>query len=213
MITYFLRNVKFNIKKLEEINNYSSQKKYIQQFMPTLKQLSNCKCPKCGAIDKFSFHCTYSRNISFCLSGKIVNFVVTVTRVKCDSCLSTHAILPDFIIPYKIMSCYGICRIVKEAVTSSVLTVCDKLQISYQLIYQYIFLLNSFFANVQILNNQNNYFEKFSEEIFWINLDFFVNVTFHYDYYYFFKWCFLMDRFRNQTYKPIYIGMAQSLPT
>ena len=88
--------------------------------MPTLKDLHNCKCPKCGCIDNFSFHCTYDRNLSFVLNSEVVNYVVTVTRVICNSCSSTHAILPDFIVPYKIMSFCSICNIVKDAVSSSV---------------------------------------------------------------------------------------------
>lgn len=213
MITYFFRNVKFNKNNLEKIEDFSSQQKYIQSCMPTLKHLHACKCPKCGCIDNFSFHCTYERNLSFVVSQKVVNYIVTVTRVICNSCLSTHALLPDFIVPYKIMSLCSICNIVKDAVSSSVLTVSDKLDISYQLIYRYISLLLSFFSNITILNNVNNYYPKIDKDFYLTDFVFTCNSDFCYDYYCFFKWYFLMDKFRNATYCPIYIGMAQSCST
>lgn len=212
MISYFFKNVKFSKINLEKIQNYSSQQKYIQSFMPTLKDLHNCKCPKCGCIDNFSFHCTYDRNLSFVLNSEVVNYVVTVTRVICNSCSSTHAILPDFIVPYKIMSFCSICNIVKDAVSSSVLTISNKLKISYQLVYYYISLVKSFFPDVRILNNNNNFFD-FNEYVYLVDFICSCDSSFCFDYYCFFKWYFLMDKFRNDTSCSIYIGSAVSRST
>lgn len=213
MITYFFKNVKFNTKKLEEFNDYLSQQKYIQSFIPTLNHLHSCKCPKCGAIDRFSFHCTYERNLSFVLNGEIVSFIITITRVICNSCKSTHALLPDFISPYKIMASISICKIVKDAL-SSVLHISNTLNISYQQIYNYITLFLSFFTNVSILNNAYKYLVPFNQEIY---TDEFYQIcitsNFHYDYYIFFKWIFLMSKFRNDSSCNIYIGWAEDRST
>lgn len=212
MISYFFKNVKLNREYFENLTDFSSQTNYIQSLMPTLNDLHSCKCPKCGAIDRFSHHCNYMRNLSFCINDQIVNFKISVTRVICNSCNSTHAILPDFITPYKIMASFSICDIVKFAFSSSVLTVQKKLNISYQLIYHYISLFLSFLPNIAILNNFNSYSPDFYGFSFILDFDFY-DYNFFYDYISFFKWCFLMDKFRNSTYNIIYIGVAQSRST
>ena len=150
--------------------------------------------------------------LSFVLNSEVVNYVVTVTRVICNSCSSTHAILPDFIVPYKIMSFCSICNIVKDAVSSSVLTISNKLKISYQLVYYYISLVKSFFPDVRILNNNNNFFD-FNEYVYLVDFICSCDSSFCFDYYCFFKWYFLMDKFRNDTSCSIYIGSAVSRST
>ena len=214
MISYFFKNVKFDIKKLEKINDFSSQQKYIQSFIPTFNHLHSCKCPKCGAIDRFSFHCTYERNLSFVLNGTVVSFIVTITRVICNSCKSTHALLPDFIVPYKIMASFSICKIVKLALSSSALSISHSLNLSYQQIYNYISLFLSFFANVHILNNVYKYCSPFNEYIYIHDFSQICsNSNFLCDYYIFFKWLFLMSKFRNNSSCNIYIGFAESRST
>lgn len=213
MITYFLRNVKLDVKKLENLTDYEHKCKYIQSFMPILKNIHNCKCPKCGAIDNFSFHCTYERNLSFCLNDSVQNFTVTVTRVICNSCSSTHALLPDFIVPYKIMASFSICKIVIESMHSSALAVSKKFSISYQLIYAYIALMLSFLPNITILHKIHNYSSVFTKSSLLINCDFCITLNFRFDYFHFFRWCFLMSKFRNTKSKEIYVGWAESPTT
>lgn len=213
MITYFFKKVNLNINKLEDLNDYSLQQKYIQSFMPILEQVRDCKCPACKAVNKFSFHCKYNRNLSFVLNGEIVNYTVTVTRVICKSCLSTHALLPDFIVPYKIMSSCSICKIVNEAIKTSVLSISNKLNISYKLVYYYISLLMAFFAQVNILNNEKMYFSQLNKNIYLTEFIISCDPNFRYDYYHSYRWCFLMDKFRNYASCPIHIGMAKSRST
>lgn len=209
MIQLNVKKVKSIIEILANIQNYSSRLHFVQSLMPTLNNLHNCKCPMCGSIDKFHSHCTYERNISFVLNDDVVNFRVTVTRVICDSCESTHALLPDFIVPYKIFSSCSICRIVNDAISSSVLAVAHKLSVSYQLIYYYISLYLSFFPNVSILNNANNYCHTFNETIYLEDfLSFCCDSKFRHEHFIFFKWIFLMSKFRNSNYNSIYIGVA-----
>lgn len=52
-------------------------------------------CPKCGGGT--SFHDDYARHVHI---GEKVEWV-TLYRVKCSKCGKTHAIIPDFIRPYK----------------------------------------------------------------------------------------------------------------
>ena len=196
----------FDIKTLKKVKN---PLEYLQKHMPTLNDLHECKCPKCGAINRFSHYCYYVRNLSFVFDDSVHNFKVTVERVICNSCKSTHALLPAFIVPYKIMAFQSICNIVKEASATSAYALSQKIGISFELIYQYITLFMSFFPNVNILNNANNYTPKFSEEKF-VSARFMhlINISFQADYFSAFKWIFLMSKFRNSTYNSVYIGMA-----
>ncbi|WP_350354453.1 DUF6431 domain-containing protein [Thomasclavelia cocleata] len=57
------------------------------------------KCPKCGAVGFFHNHGRYFRYL-FNNSDELIN----VQRVRCEKCLSTHALLPDVIIPYRYFS-------------------------------------------------------------------------------------------------------------
>ncbi len=89
--------------------------------MPTLNDIKNCKCPKCHAKSNFSIHGHYNRNLVIISEDDNLchEYNVVVTRVICNSCGSTHALLPDFIIPYKSFSFDSIICIVEEVASSS----------------------------------------------------------------------------------------------
>ena len=57
------------------------------------------KCPKCGAVGFFHNHGRYSRYL-FNNSDELIN----IQRIRCEKCLSTHALLPDVIVPYRYYS-------------------------------------------------------------------------------------------------------------
>jgi len=78
-------NINFNTYK-ENILNKKSNFEYI--------------CPKCGAKHSFIRHSTYKRYISFVEDNTLQEGTITIVRLKCTSCSSTHAILPKDIIPY-----------------------------------------------------------------------------------------------------------------
>ena len=207
MISLLMEKVKcVDIKCFKKAKNPSD---YLQNHMPTINDLHDCKCPKCGATDRFSHYCYYSRNLSFLIGDEVINFKVNVERVICNSCSSTHALLPSFIVPYKIMAFPSICKIVKDASKSSAYAFSRKIGISFQLIYHYIILFLSFFNDVSVLNKTNNYVSTFSEDIF-VSASFMriINISFQFDFFSSFKWIFLMSKFRNSKYNSIYIGIA-----
>ena len=59
------------------------------------------ECPKCKStrIIKWGF---YSRNITYIGNNILEYKVIKIQRIKCKECGSTQALLPIFIIPYKI---------------------------------------------------------------------------------------------------------------
>lgn len=60
----------------------------------------NEKCPSCGASGQLSPYDCYSRNLVSYYDGKTVLFRVSPVRFKCASCGTTHALIPDVLIPY-----------------------------------------------------------------------------------------------------------------
>ena len=62
--------------------------------------LYNEKCPNCGAVGKLSPYGCYSRNLVSYKDGATVESRICPLRFKCASCDTTHALLPDVLIPY-----------------------------------------------------------------------------------------------------------------
>lgn len=207
MITLFSdKSNSFSQNYLNSLSTYDEMLQYIQSYMDNNFNIHLLKCPHCSAKGNFKLYSSYTRNIQFLVNDKVANFCVTVNRVKCESCNSTHAILPSFIIPYKIASTTLLASIVSNTMTKSVLTVAKKFNISYELIYMYISLVRSFFSNVSIMNNMYNYSKEFNEDYFLTNILDFVSDDFLIQYYNFHQITFLMTKFRNISPRPIYIG-------
>lgn len=57
-------------------------------------------CPSCGAKGQCRIYASYERYIVDLADGKVVSEKIRIIRVLC-TCGHTHAILPDFIIPYR----------------------------------------------------------------------------------------------------------------
>jgi len=60
----------------------------------------NEKCPRCGATGMISPHGSYSRNLVSYQDEKTIESRVSPSRFECTSCDTTHALLPDIIVPY-----------------------------------------------------------------------------------------------------------------
>ena len=53
-------------------------------------------CPSCNFEGKLYSHGSYERNVI----TEEDSYKITIFRVKCPICGKTHALIPDFIIPY-----------------------------------------------------------------------------------------------------------------
>ena len=58
-------------------------------------------CPRCGRRGDFTSHGSYRRNLVKLMLGIPVETVITIKRVKCRSCVTTHAIIPQDVVPYR----------------------------------------------------------------------------------------------------------------
>ena len=70
-------------------------------------------CPCCGAKGSCRIHAYYDRSLVDFIDGAPIRHSLCILRLVC-CCGHTHAILPDFIIPYSTYSLFFILRILAE---------------------------------------------------------------------------------------------------
>lgn len=61
---------------------------------------TNIKCPYCHSTNLIKYG-TYDRNVIYEEDEEIKSDIIKIQRFMCKSCNTTHAILPDFLVPYK----------------------------------------------------------------------------------------------------------------
>lgn len=89
-----------------------------KEIIPSYQDLLNITCPKCNCVGRFYFHGFYIRFLYIVLSG--VNcFIkkrikVRVTRIKCQCCGKTHAILHHDVIPYRQYALSFVIKVLKS---------------------------------------------------------------------------------------------------
>ena len=201
----------FNENNLKNFSSYDERCAYIQSLMPNLSDISIHKCPCCGAIDKFVKYGTYYRNFSCIIGDTIENYYICVQRIICTSCNHTHALLPNFIVPYKIMALSSIAIIVHRATISSAYKLANTINLSFQSIYAFIACVLSFFYDFNILNNSKQYYSttNFNEKFFINNIVTLSAVTFRWDFFAFHNWILFMQKFRNNPSPPITISISK----
>lgn len=103
-------------------------------------------CPTCCSSGNLHIHSYYKRKIIDFIGGQPVTHEVSVMRVICDSCNShnTHAILPDFLIPYCSYSLFFILRVLAEYFCHfhTIEKLCERFSITVKQLYKWISLWN-----------------------------------------------------------------------
>lgn len=83
-----------NMITLKEIKFKSNVNKYTEHCIK--RDFFTYSCPSCNCPGCLVKHGYYKRTVTI----KGIKHRINILRVKCKSCGKTHAILPDFIIPY-----------------------------------------------------------------------------------------------------------------
>lgn len=91
-------------------------------------------CPSCGVTGNWANHGSYTRH----LVTQEQDEIITINRLKCLSCGSTHALLPPDVVPYKHFSLSFMVAVCKEKITDelSVQTVCEHFHIGCTTLYR-----------------------------------------------------------------------------
>lgn len=96
-------------------------------------------CPVCGSRGNCVPHGRYRRSLIDLEEGKVVYSVAEIKRVRCVSCGHTHAILPDYIVPYATYSLLFILRVLASHFLGrgTVEEVCRRYSITASMLYEW----------------------------------------------------------------------------
>ena len=205
----------FNENNLKSFSSYQEKNSYIQALMPDITDVDRNICPCCHAKNKLIKYGTYERNLSILEDAEVKDYKISVQRVICKSCNHTHSLLPNFIVPYKIMALFSIAQIVKRATVTSVYKLAEVIELSIQMIYAYVAIVLAFFDDFKILNNSKEYFypQNFNKKYFLTNLVNLSTANYRLDFFEFYNWLLFMHKFRNNSSPPITISVSKVPPT
>lgn len=103
-------------------------------------KIHECPCPVCGTRHPcWTEHAMYPRFLIGFDSGIVCCHSIMVTRFICQSCRSTHALLPEFVIPFKSHSLFFVLAVLKDYFLSSltVSQLCAKYEIPPATLYSW----------------------------------------------------------------------------
>ncbi len=170
------------------------------------------KCPKCKAKGTMKYHACYKRFINSFLTDSFSNSRLTILRVKCTSCDSTHAILPGDLIPYKQFNYSSFMIVLKKYFLNreSGYELSKKYNVSYQTIYSFIKTFLAFkddvFVTLRIMEIANNLFKMRPSKLIELirknfSFDDFVSKFNSIN-----NWPFLMTKFRIAVVRKVAVG-------
>lgn len=107
---------------------------FMAGFCPELQT-----CPCCGVKGTCQIHAYYDRSLVDFINGAPVRHSLCIMRLVC-SCGHTHAILPDFIIPYSTYGLFFILRVLAEYFLrpASVERLCERFLITQKQLYHWL---------------------------------------------------------------------------
>ena len=89
----------------KKINNHFQLilENYLKEYSKDLdiNELNKFVCPHCGDSSFINWG-YYTRNINYIGNNILEYKIIRIKRIKCKNCDCTHALIPMFIIPYKI---------------------------------------------------------------------------------------------------------------
>lgn len=95
-------------------------------------------CPNCFTkYPDWKKHATYSRYLIGFRANSVFCHTIIVSRFRCSSCGSTHAFLPEFIIPFKSHNLFFVLAVIKDLFVGNltVTNICAKYEISVSTLY------------------------------------------------------------------------------
>ena len=116
----------------------SSSKALFDSFMDGFRpELQTCPC--CGVKGSCRVHSYYNRSLVDFIGGSHVRHSLCILRLVC-TCGHTHAVLPDFIIPYSGYGLFFILRVLAERFLhlSTAERLCERFSISLSQLYRWL---------------------------------------------------------------------------
>ena len=106
---------------------------------------SACTCPACNAEGRLRQIRPYGRHMISIVDGQRADTLISVPRFLCESCGHSHALLPDFLIPFGSYSLRFVLSVLGGYLfrTGTVADYCDHWQIAVSTLYAWIHLFTS----------------------------------------------------------------------
>lgn len=140
----------------EKINN--NFKEILKKYN-NMTNLPYLECAYCGSSSLIKYG-TYKRNVCYIDNNKLVNNTIDIKRVICKECGHTHALIPSFIIPYKI----SLLDVILSGIKDEELTIC----ISFDTINCWNKEFNKFLPYIKTMlkeKDKNEIINKLKEDI------------------------------------------------
>jgi hypothetical protein len=96
MIRLFTALCKTNLHKLTDVLAFQNATDSFNHF--------DTRCPGCGASGKLSEYGSYTRCLVSYEAGNVIDRQIKPLRFMCSSCHTTHALLPDIVVPHSTYS-------------------------------------------------------------------------------------------------------------
>lgn len=119
------------------LHTKKSARKMLEDYSGPPRQ--TISCPVCGSRGNCVSHAGYRRSLIDFEGGAVVYTSIEVKRVRCGSCGHTHAVLPDFIIPYTTYSLLFVLQVLAAYFLGSktVEELCGRFSITPSMLYQW----------------------------------------------------------------------------
>lgn len=149
--TQILNENKINIYDPEQNisdNLINQLENYLINTLESSNSFVATPCPKCGKKHLSPIQSAYKRNIIFKVSNLLIHLKFPIFRMKCSNCGATHAVLPNFCVPFKQYSKQAILEIVIEADNSTTETVANNLEIEPKQVRRMVNIVKSYKNNI-----------------------------------------------------------------
>lgn len=137
--------------------------KHVEKYLEPISKFVSVSCPKCGRTHLVPMQSSYTRKIVFKIENLLIKLNITVPRLKCSNCGSTHAVLPSFCVPFKQYSKQAILEIASEASITNTETVANNLNIDEKQVRRFVNLVNNARNNILLISN--TYPNQFNKKI------------------------------------------------
>lgn len=138
--------------------------KHVEKYLEPVSKFVAVACPKCGRTHLVPIQSSYTRKIIFKIENLLIKLNITVPRLKCSNCGSTHAVLPNFCVPFKQYLKQAILEIVSEASSTNTETVASNLNIDEKQVRRFVNIVKNTKNNILLISNK--YPDKFNERIY-----------------------------------------------
>lgn len=102
--------------------------------------INSLVCPHCRAKFNCTYFSSYSRNLITFINTSNTCYDIAIIRVKCNSCLQTHAVLPEHFIPFGSYSLSFVLTVLRAYFLGSktISYICNYFQIAMSTLYDWI---------------------------------------------------------------------------